>query len=119
MILNKKKMTSEDQLQAKIVKAYNNKYCLKFHNPRNLIFSVPNGGQRNKIEAMKMQATGLLAGVSDLIIIHFGVIHFVELKKEGEKPRANQLEFAERVKSNGFSWLYFDNEIDFWKVFDK
>lgn len=108
---------TEDQLQAKIVKEYNNRYCLKHHEPRNMIFSIPNGGLRNKIEAMKMQATGLLAGASDLIIIHFGVIHFVELKKEGEKPRANQLDFAERVKANGFNWHYFDNEIDFWNVF--
>jgi hypothetical protein len=108
---------TEDQLQALIVKKYTNLYCLKSHNPRNLIMSIPNGGLRNKIEAMKMQATGLLAGATDLIVIHFGVIHFVELKKQGEKPRPNQLEFAERVKANGFNWHCFDNEIDFFLTF--
>ena len=39
------------------------------------------------------------------------------IKKEGEKPRANQLDFAERVKANGFNWHYFDNEESFWNVF--
>lgn len=110
-------MQSEDNLQAQIVKMYTNKYCLKTHNPRNLIMSIPNGGFRNKIEAMKMQATGLLPGATDLIIIHFGIIHFVELKKKGEKPRPNQLEFAERVKSHGFNWHCFDDYESFCLVF--
>lgn len=108
---------TEDQFQALLVKKYNNLYCLKHHEPRNMIFSIPNGGLRNKMEAMKLQATGLLAGATDLIVIHFGVLHFVEIKKKGEKPRANQLEFAERVKANGFNWHCFDNEDDFWNVF--
>lgn len=109
---------TEDKFQAKIVKDYTKKYCLKSHNPRNLIMSIPNGGLRNKIEAMKMQATGLLAGASDLIIIHFGVIYFVELKILGQKPRPNQLEFAERIKANGFNYLCFDNEDSFWNHFN-
>lgn len=47
-----------------------------------LIFSVPNGGSRNKIEASKMKKTGLLAGVPDLIVLMPNrEILFIEMKK--------------------------------------
>ena len=97
----------EDRLQAEIVKWFNNEFCLKFHNPRYLIFSVPNGGNRNKIEAMTFKATGLLSGVSDLIVVLPNKVYFVELKTE-DLQKSNQSEeqkdFQKRVEELGFEY---------------
>lgn len=95
---------TEDQLQQQIYTWYNNKFCLKNHNPRHVIFSVPNGGSRNVIEAKKMKATGLLPGVSDLIILQQGKTLFIELKIEKGVQSESQKDFEERVKLLGFEY---------------
>lgn len=110
---------SEDQIQASMVEWFNNTFCLKFHTPRSIIFSVPNGGIRHKIVAIILKATGLLSGVSDLIIIHLGIIYFVEVKKPGEKQSPSQKEFQARVESHGFKYLFFDKLEDFQNYFTK
>ena len=46
-----------------------------------LYFSVPNGGQRNKIVAAKLKAEGAKAGIPDLCIIHDGMAFFLEVKR--------------------------------------
>lgn len=97
---------TEDQLQASCILWMNNTYCLKFHEPRLMIFAVPNGGIRNKIEAMKLKATGLLAGVSDLIVLlPFGDSLYIELKIETGRQSPAQIEFQQRVEKLGH--LYF------------
>ena len=45
-----------------------------------LIFAVPNGGSRNKLEAYQMKLEGVLAGVSDLLVIFRDKVLFIELK---------------------------------------
>lgn len=88
----------EDILQAEIVKWYNNNYCLSTFEKRGIIFSVPNGGTRNKIEAMILKATGLLAGVSDLIVIlPNSKILFIELKNEKGIQHEKQKDFENRI----------------------
>jgi len=68
---------TEDQLQAKCYQwAYNT-----YPQLRGLLFSVPNGGTRNKIEAMKLKATGLTPGIPDMLLIH-PVFAAFELKSE-------------------------------------
>lgn len=37
--------------------------------PRKLLFAVPNGGSRNKIEAANMKRQGVTAGVADVILL--------------------------------------------------
>lgn len=37
--------------------------------PRKLLFAVPNGGSRNKIEAANMKRQGVAAGVADVILL--------------------------------------------------
>ena len=97
-------MCSEDNLQAQIVKYFNNTYCLKHHSPRCSIFSVPNGGFRNKIEAMKLVSTGMRAGVSDLIVLMPNRCIFVELKTEKGVQSDNQKEFEQTVNALGFEY---------------
>jgi hypothetical protein len=96
---------TESKLQQEIFNFYQNNYCLKFHNPRGMIFSIPNGGTRNKLEAITMKATGLLAGASDLIVIlPNGKLMFIELKTDTGKQSDKQIDFEKRVNDLGFEY---------------
>ena len=105
---------SENVLQAEIVQRFRNNYCLKHHNPRYQIFSVPNGGTRNKIEAMTLKATGLLSGVSDLIVVLPNRILFLELKTETGQQSDSQVEFSCIISVLGFEY-YVIRSIDEFK----
>lgn len=106
----------EDQNQAEIVEWFNNNYCLKHHSPRGIIFSVPNGGSRNKVEAMTLKATGLLAGVSDTImILPTGKLIFCEVKTETGAQSKEQIEFQKRVEALGFEYWLVRGLADFQK----
>jgi len=104
---------SEDQIQQQIFTFYNNNYCLKNHNPRHIIFSVPNGGSRNIVEAKKMKATGILAGVSDLIIINEHKTLFIEVKTLKGTQSEVQEDFEKRVSSLGFEYILVRSLEDF------
>ena len=56
---------TEDQLQQIIVIWFKNEYQM---HGKGLIFSVPNGGSRNMLEAKKLKQTGAMAGIADLTI---------------------------------------------------
>ena len=89
---------SESKIQAECVKWYNNKYCLKFHKPRNIIFHVPNENQHFHVNL------GVLGGVADLVLIHFGQLFFIEMKDHKGKQGAKQIDFEERVKEHGIPY---------------
>jgi hypothetical protein len=89
--------TSEDKLQQNIFIWFNNNFCLKTQNPRYYIFSVPNGGSRHIAEAVKLKATGMRAGVSDLIVVLDSKVLFIELKIEKGIQSDKQKEFQEIV----------------------
>lgn len=99
------KIYTEDHLQQELVIWFTNKYCLKHHNPRSIIFSIPNGGLRNDREAAKLRKTGLLSGVSDLIIIHRGEVYFIEVKLPNKTQQPNQVDFQNRVELLGFKYI--------------
>ena len=104
---------TEDSLQAQIVKWFTNSYCLKTHQPRSIIFSIPNGGFRHKIEAMKLKATGMLSGVSDLIVIHKGIVYFCELKTDSGRLSQAQVDFNLRLNENGQIQKTFRSLLEF------
>ena len=107
---------SEDILQAKIYKWYHNTYCTKLNNPQHVIFAVPNGGQRSKSEAARFKATGLLAGVSDLIVIQPNRIIFVELKLEKGRQQKTQIDFERKVKALNFEYYVIRSLEEFKKI---
>lgn len=81
---------SEDQIQAKFYQeAYNT-----IPQVRGLLFSVPNGGTRNVIEAQKMKATGLTPGIPDIICLLNGPIGF-EFKTDTGKLSSAQVRIHE------------------------
>lgn len=111
---------TENQLQQQIITYYNNNYCLKNMNPRGLIFAVPNGGSRHFLEAKTLKATGTLAGVSDLILIHTtGTLYFLELKIEKGIQSEVQKDFENRVTLLGFEYHIIRSLEDFKKIIQK
>jgi len=98
-------MQSESKVQQQCVQWYNNTYCLVHHNPRGLIFHIPNQNQ------YKLTNIGVLAGVSDLIIIlptkpneATGQLIFVEVKDNTGKQSDKQRAFECRIDALGYTY---------------
>ena len=101
---------TESKIQQEIFNYYNNNYCLKHHNHRGLIFAVPNGGTRNKIEAITLKSTGTLKGVSDLIVtLPNGKLVYIEIKTETGKQSPEQIDFQKRVEDLGYDYYLIRN----------
>ena len=109
------KTITENKIQQEIVMYYRNAYCLKHHTPRNIIFSVPNDS-KNAVEQMRKVATGLYAGVSDLIMIHFGKVYFIEVKTDTGRQSPKQIEFQQIVQNQGFKYHVVRNLEDFRQI---
>jgi hypothetical protein len=93
---------TEDKIQQEIIIYYRNYFQRLYKDC--LIFSIPNGGLRDKRTAMLMKSTGLLPGASDLIVIHFGAVVFVELKTATGVQSAEQKAFEVRVNQCGYPY---------------
>lgn len=106
-------ITPENIIQAEIFKWFHNNYCLKIHEPQCCIFSVPNGSNRNIKEALMLQSTGLVAGVSDLIVVMPNRVIFVEVKNEVGKQSDKQIAFESKVKKLGFEYYVVRNLNEF------
>ena len=104
---------TENLIQQQIVMYFTNNFCLKHHDNRAMIFAVPNGGTRNKIEAITMKRTGTLAGVSDLIVVMHGIIIFVEVKTEFGTLSPRQKDFQNRIESLGYHYIVVRSVEDF------
>jgi hypothetical protein len=96
----------EEKIQQQFFVYFNNKYCLKFHNPRWLILHIPNEGVNNA----NLTKLGLYPGAADnLIIAPNGTAYFVELKALGKTQRPNQKEFEAHCKQTGVPYYLADN----------
>lgn len=72
-----------------------------------LVFSVPNGQRLNLRRAMLAKAEGLLAGVSDLVVVlPQGRVVFVEIKSPDGKGRQSpaQKDFQAKVELLGHNY---------------
>lgn len=93
----------EHNLQVACVKYFK----LKYPTLSKLMFSVPNGGTRNKREAVSLKEEGLLAGVSDLVIAipnkeNHGL--FIEFKTSKGVQSSSQREFMQSVRGQGYRY---------------
>lgn len=88
---------TEDQLQSKIFQYVWNEYP----NLRRKLWAVPNGGDRNKREAAKFKATGVISGVHDLHFIYKQKFYTFELKVANNKFSENQLLFQKAIEQEG------------------
>ena len=96
----------ESKIQSECFIWYNNNYCLTFHEPRGLMFSVPNElGGNNAISTALAKSTGLTSGVSDtIVILPNGRLIFVEFKTAKGVQSKSQKAFEKRVTAHGYDY---------------
>lgn len=77
-------------------------------------FSIPNGGQRDKVTAARLKAEGVKSGVSDTMLPvarkgHHGL--FIEMKKPGELKGESdkQKEFGAFLAEQGYYYTVCDH----------
>lgn len=103
----------EDIIQAAIYLWYNNNYTVKC---LGIMFSIPNGSSRDIREAVKLKATGLYPGASDLMLCHYRKWYCVEVKKPGGIQRPEQKKFQARIEALGTEYkiVYSLDEFKEW-----
>jgi len=76
--------------------------------PDKLCFSCPNGGSRNKMEAVNLKRQGLKSGVSDVILLipkkGFASL-CMEFKTEKGKQSTEQVEFQRQAEMCGSKYV--------------
>lgn len=90
------KQHPESQLQQTCVRWFRLQY------PQYLIFAIPNGGRRSKIEAAIMQGEGVTPGIPDLCIVGTrGQVFFIEMKYGAGKLTDHQQKIHDRLMASG------------------
>lgn len=112
---NKNINWSEDKLQAEFFKFVWNTYPQL----RYCIWAVPNGGLRNKMEALKMKATGTLKGVWDLHIFYRGHFYIIETKVGSNKLSPEQIKWRDIMVSQGAKAFVYYNMEEGKKIIDE
>src|ERR1700749_1453568 len=75
------------------VQAYCFMYCWNYlPQTRYCFFAVPNGGKRNKLEASRLKAMGVVEGITDTIFFWNNKGYGLEFKTLTGKARKKQLE---------------------------
>ena len=73
----------------------------------NMIYAIPNGGSRNKLEAVNLKRQGVKAGVPDLCLpVARGGFHglYIEMKRrEGGRLSDHQREWLTRLQAQGYA----------------
>lgn len=70
-----------------------------------MLYHIPNGGSRNKIEAAHLKQQGVKAGVPDLCLpVARGEYHglYIELKYGKNKPTENQKRWINLLRSQNY-----------------
>ena len=89
------RIPSEAQEQAAFVQ------YMRIKHPDILIFAIPNGGSRNKAEASRMKAGGVVAGIPDLFVPKFRL--WIEMKRrKGGTVSEKQKEIMKYLVSVGY-----------------
>ena len=108
-------MKSENKIQQEAFIWYSNNFCLKHHNPRHVIFSVPNEGSSAKEQIYK-KALGMKSGVSDMIVLQPNRAIFIEFKDQTGKQSDKQKDFEQIVTGLGFEYYVVRSLDEFKKV---
>lgn len=88
----------EDDLQKAMVQYF------RYTHPNDIIFAVPNGGARAARTGAILKATGVLSGVSDLIVVMKGKVLFIEVKTPTGKQQETQKIFQKMIEMQGLPY---------------
>jgi hypothetical protein len=110
----------ENKIQSECVIWYRNNFCRS--DLGGVIFSVPNElAGENKVATMQAKAMGLMAGVSDtIVILPNGELFFCEFKDAKGKQSEAQVRFEKLVTGHGFNY-HLIRDIETFKklIYDK
>lgn len=83
-------------------------FRLQYPKMARLLFAVPNGGMRGKVEASIMKGEGVVAGVADLLLLvptskHHGLC--IEMKTSKGRQQDSQKAWQEAVEGQGYKYI--------------
>ena len=87
-----------------------------------LLFAIPNGGQRNVIVAAKLKAEGVLAGVSDLLLLVPNRDYHalcIEMKSGKGRQTENQKAWQKEVEKHGYKYAVCRSFDEFMKTINE
>ncbi len=98
---------NESRLQAECVKWFRYRY------PREVLFAIPNGGNRNPATGAILKREGVLVGVADLFLMKgycgneasHGL--FLETKSGKNTQQESQVYFQEKAIAKGYDYKVF------------
>lgn len=108
----------EHRIQCECVRYFH----LRYPHLRGRLFAVPNGGRRDAATAGKLKAEGVVAGVSDLVLLkpnrEFGAL-LIEMKRKGGRQSESQKQWEKIITADGeykyvkcFGFDDFKREVD-------
>ena len=106
------------RLESKIQQMCVRWFRLQYPSIANLLFSVPNGGYRNALEAAALKREGLVAGVADLILLYrtkdYGAL-CIEMKTDQKtsKQSPSQKEWQKLAEYGGARYVVCRNFQEF------
>lgn len=110
----KKYRDDEHKLQVSMV----NWFRLQYPSMRHNLFAVPNGGRRDASTGRRLKDEGVLAGVSDLILLksnqHYGAL-LIETKTKKGTQRESQEEWESKITADGYKYVVVRSLDDFIK----
>jgi len=92
---------SEARIQQEMVIWFHNTYP----EYRGLLFHVPNEGTNSALRGKIMKATGVIAGVSDLILVFGSTIYCFEVKTDRGRQSPKQATWQELVEEQGIAYF--------------
>ncbi len=106
---------TEARIQQDIVMWFRNEYCLKHHEPRSLIMSIPNNREHG------MKEVGMMSGASDLLVMYSKdgldfegmMIYWVEVKTPKGRQSPKQKVFQEHVEQMGMEYVIVRSREEF------
>ena len=111
-------MKTEAKVQQEMVVWFRNHYQRKGID-KGIIFSVPNERAGGFMAMKDLLLTGLLSGVSDLIVVLKEEILFVEVKNEKGKQSPKQKLFESQVNRLGYKYYLVRNLEEFKNILNK
>lgn len=102
----------EHRLQATMVRWYRLHYPKMRHN----LFAVPNGSRRDAVTGAKLKEEGVLAGVSDLILLKsnrfYGAL-LIEVKIDKGRQSESQKQWQSLITADGYKYVIVRSLDDF------
>lgn len=105
----------EHEIQKSCVKWFN----IRYPKLRGLLFAIPNGGRRDISTGTKLKEEGVVAGVSDLLLICPGILYpslCIEMKTPKGKQQESQKLWQKKVETVGSKYVVCRSLDDFTKA---